>query len=54
LKHGKKAPSNPWKATGLEWQTPSPPPKHNFEQTPVVTYPPYQYSAEKEEEMTHG
>src|SRR5437588_9255294 len=27
LKHGKKAPANPWKATGLEWQTSSPPPK---------------------------
>src|SRR2546423_10561179 len=54
LKHGKKAPSNPWNATGLEWQTPSPPPKHNFEQTPVVTGPPYQYSPEAEEELQHA
>ena len=54
LKHGKKAPPNPWRATGLEWQTPSPPPKHNFDATPVVTGPPYQYSAEAEEEMHHG
>src|SRR5437762_4064985 len=46
LKHGKKAPANPWNATGLEWQTPAPPPKHNFEETPVVTGPPYQYSAQ--------
>jgi cytochrome c oxidase subunit 1 len=53
LKHGKKAPANPWKATGLEWQTPSPPPKHNFEETPIVTGPPYQYSAEAEEEPHH-
>ena len=53
LKHGKKAPANPWNATGLEWQTPSPPPKHNFEETPVVTGPPYQYSAEAEEELQH-
>jgi cytochrome c oxidase subunit 1 len=54
LKHGKKAPANPWNATGLEWQTDSPPPKHNFHETPVVTHPPYQYSPEKEEEMVHG
>ena len=31
---GERAPANPWHATGLEWQTPSPPPKHNFEKTP--------------------
>jgi len=54
LKHGKKAPANPWRATGLEWQTPSPPPKDNFEETPVVTGPPYQYSPEAEEAMSHG
>ena len=24
--------ANPWHATGLEWQTPSPPPEHNFRQ----------------------
>ena len=28
---------NPWHATGLEWRTPSPPPTHNFDETPVVT-----------------
>jgi cytochrome c oxidase subunit I len=49
LKHGKKAPANPWNATGLEWQTPSPPPKYNFAETPVVDGPPYQYSAEETE-----
>jgi cytochrome c oxidase subunit 1 len=54
LKHGKKAPSNPWHATGLEWQTTSPPPKHNFEETPIVKRPPYQYSPEKAEEMISG
>jgi cytochrome c oxidase subunit 1 len=54
LKHGKKAPANPWNATGLEWQTPSPPPKHNFEETPIVKRPPYQYSPEEAEEMIHG
>jgi cytochrome c oxidase subunit I len=49
LKYGKKAPANPWKATGLEWQTTSPPPKHNFHETPIVNTPPYQYSAEETE-----
>ena len=49
LKYGKKAPANPWKATGLEWQTTSPPPKHNFIEQPVVDGPPYQYSAEATE-----
>ncbi|MDB6064252.1 MAG: ctaDII [Pedosphaera sp.] len=49
LRHGKKAPPNPWDATGLEWQTPSPPPVHNFHQTPLVTRGPYDYSAEEAE-----
>lgn len=40
---GKPAGANPWGATGLEWQTSSPPPKHNFVQIPQVTEPPYAY-----------
>jgi cytochrome c oxidase subunit I len=43
LTRGAHAPANPWGATGLEWQTPSPPPTENFEETPVVTEPPYNY-----------
>jgi cytochrome c oxidase subunit I len=43
LKWGKRASTNPWYATGLEWQTTSPPPPENFENTPVVTKPPYYY-----------
>ena len=54
LKHGKKAPANPWQATGLEWQTPSPPPKHNFQEMPVVVCEPYQYSPETPVEVVHG
>jgi cytochrome c oxidase subunit I len=46
LGYGKKAGANPWLATGLEWQTPSPPPPDNFAVTPVVTEAPYQYSKE--------
>ncbi len=44
---GPKVGSNPWNATGLEWQTSSPPPKHNFDVTPVVKEPPYAYSEER-------
>jgi cytochrome c oxidase subunit 1 len=43
LFRGRRAPDNPWDATGLEWQTSSPPPHHNFESPPAVTGPPYQY-----------
>jgi cytochrome c oxidase subunit 1 len=44
LVKGKPAPANPWGAKGLEWETPSPPPTHNFDTTPVVTEPPYNYA----------
>jgi len=44
LRYGKFAPDNPWNASGLEWQTTSPPPPENFEITPVVTYDAYDYS----------
>jgi cytochrome c oxidase subunit 1 len=47
LKYGKRASANPWDATGLEWQTPSPPPKHNFDKIPVVTDEPYAYYKRK-------
>lgn len=41
---GKKASSNPWCATTLDWtHTESPPSPHNFESTPVVTADPYDY-----------
>ena len=43
LARGARASANPWNATGLEWRTPSPPPKHNFETVPVVDGPPYAY-----------
>jgi cytochrome c oxidase subunit I len=41
---GRKASANPWQAPGLEWQTPSPPPKENFNTTPRVTHEPYGYT----------
>jgi cytochrome c oxidase subunit 1 len=43
MRYGKRAGSNPWGSTGLEWQTPSPPPTENFEKTPVVTGEVYDY-----------
>jgi cytochrome c oxidase subunit 1 len=47
------APANPWRAVGLEWQTASPPTEHNFDEIPVVTHGPYDYSKEEEpEEVT--
>ncbi len=64
LRHGKPAGPNPWQATGLEWQTSSPPPTDNFLETPVVVAGPYQYehdsptekAAEKsrQKELDHG
>jgi cytochrome c oxidase subunit 1 len=50
MRYGEPAGDNPWEATGLEWQTASPPPKHNFEEIPVVDKPPYDYAIEMEEE----
>jgi cytochrome c oxidase subunit I len=43
LRYGKVAPDNPWRATGLEWRTASPPPTFNFEEVPVVTWEAYEY-----------
>jgi cytochrome c oxidase subunit 1 len=48
LRYGPVAGSNPWGATGLEWQTPSPPPTDNFAAAPVVTQPPYAYNVQEE------
>jgi len=42
---GKKVESdNPWEATTLEWNTPSPPPHGNFTTPPEVYRGPYEYS----------
>jgi len=48
MKYGPKAGDNPWRATGLEWQTTSPPPTYNFETTPIVTEEAYSYHTQKE------
>ena len=41
-----KAPPNPWESLGLEWQTATPIPLHNFERIPVILTDPYHYSEE--------
>jgi len=44
IRYGPVAPANPWGAKGLEWErAPSPPPKENFEEIPVVTEGAYMY-----------
>jgi len=49
MRYGPVAGPNPWGAKGLEWETPSPPPTENFEQTPVVTEEAYAYGAKEVE-----
>lgn len=49
LRHGKKAPANPWGSRALEWQTSSPPPLLNFEYNPVIVNGPYDYHKPMEE-----
>jgi cytochrome c oxidase subunit 1 len=49
LRYGQLAGPNPWGATGLEWQTASPPPTENFASIPVVTEDPYQYLPEQDQ-----
>ena len=45
VKYGKKVESdNPWKATTLEWETPTPPPHGNFIKDIKVYRDPYEYS----------
>ncbi|HXU53682.1 MAG TPA: cytochrome c oxidase subunit I [Casimicrobiaceae bacterium] len=43
LVRGARAPQNPWRATGLEWTVPSPPPTENFATQPHVDEEPYAY-----------
>jgi cytochrome c oxidase subunit 1 len=43
LKYGAIAGNNPWQATGLEWQTQSPPLTENFPETPIMDHEAYDY-----------
>ena len=51
MRYGERAGANPWGAYGLEWQIPSPPPPHNFEETPVVTREAYDYASIEEKKV---
>jgi cytochrome c oxidase subunit 1 len=51
---GKKAPPNPWRLSGLEWRTSSPPPTFNFEETPTVTWEAYSFGEEAHLELDEG
>jgi cytochrome c oxidase subunit 1 len=44
LRRGARAPANPWGGKTLEWKVPSPPPLENFDEVPVITTGPYDYS----------
>ncbi len=44
MKHGEKVGTNPWEATTIEWQTPTPPPHGNFTHPVCVYRGPYEYS----------
>jgi cytochrome c oxidase subunit 1 len=44
MRYGPVAGPNPWRAKGLEWETPSPPPTENFDEIPVVTEGAYDYA----------
>lgn len=50
LRYGPIADDDPWEAAGLEWRTSSPPPTHNFVETPIVDFDAYEYPPE----ATHG
>lgn len=43
LRYGRRVAANPWQASGLEWQTPSPPTTFNFPSVPIVNQPAYDY-----------
>ncbi|HVR03897.1 MAG TPA: cbb3-type cytochrome c oxidase subunit I, partial [Polyangia bacterium] len=49
LVRGKRASDNPWDSRGYEWLTTSPPPKHNFHETPVITQDAHSYQKPGEE-----
>ena len=44
LRHGAIAGNNPWQATGLEWQTQSPPLTENFTEIPIMDHEAYDYA----------
>lgn len=41
---GKRSGANPWGSRGYEWKTASPPPQHNFVETPTYPFHPHDYT----------
>jgi cytochrome c oxidase subunit I len=58
LKYGAVAGNNPWRATGLEWQTQSPPLTENFIEAPIMDHEAYDYAwlerQNSTDEVPHG
>jgi len=48
------APADPWGGTTLEWKIPSPPPVHNFIDTPHILDFPYDFQGVEEEMRRRG
>ena len=48
---GPRASADPWRGLTLEWSVSSPPPPHNFEQTPAVDHGPYDYGQPRQLEQ---
>jgi cytochrome c oxidase subunit 1 len=44
IRNGKKSTDNPWDATTVEWDTPTPPPHGNFSKPVQIHRGPYEYS----------
>jgi len=49
LRWGERAGNNPWASRTFEWETPSPPPQHNFPAPPVIARGPYDYHLSEDE-----
>ena len=43
LRWGERTSDNPWGSRGFEWDTPSPPPRDNYLEPPVITRKPHDY-----------
>jgi cytochrome c oxidase subunit 1 len=57
LKYGAAAGNNPWRATGLEWQSQSPPLTENFVEEPIMDHEAYDYAwleRQSHREEVHG
>jgi cytochrome c oxidase subunit 1 len=49
LRWGERSGRNPWRSRSFEWEAPSPPPKLNFPEPPVIDRGPYDYDLTEDE-----